>query len=111
LHTFFFGHSFHCHILPLCGYSPARRCSLTCDREYLSRVGYADLLWYGNEHYRDVLGVPGFVAAQRFRLAPVQYDQSGPDRPQAKGDVGKHPTNTCRYTSWKRMNWRASSRK
>jgi hypothetical protein len=47
--------------------------------------------WYGNEHYRDVLGVPGFVAAQRFRLAPVQYDQSGPDRPQEKGDVGKHP--------------------
>jgi hypothetical protein len=47
--------------------------------------------WYGNEHYRDVLGVPGFVAAQRFRLAPVQYDQSGPDRPQRQGEEGKHP--------------------
>lgn len=47
--------------------------------------------WYSNEHYRDVLGVPGFVAAQRFRLAPVQYDQSGPDRPQEAGAVGKHP--------------------
>ena len=47
--------------------------------------------WYGNEHYRDVLGVPGFVAAQRFRLAPVQYDQSGPDRPQAKGGRGETP--------------------
>lgn len=35
--------------------------------------------------------MPGFVAAQRFRLAPVQYDQSGPDRPQAKGEIGKHP--------------------
>jgi len=47
--------------------------------------------WYGNEHYRDVLGVPGFVAAQRFRLAAVQYDQSGPGRPQETSDVGKHP--------------------
>jgi hypothetical protein len=47
--------------------------------------------WYGTDHYRDVLGVPGFVAAQRFRLAPVQYDKSGPDRSQEAGDVGKHP--------------------
>ena len=47
--------------------------------------------WYGTDHYKDVLGVPGFVAAQRFRLAPVQYDKSGPDRSQKVGDVGKHP--------------------
>ena len=47
--------------------------------------------WYGTDHYRDVLGVPGFVAAQRFKLAPVQYDKSGPTRSQEAGDVGKHP--------------------
>lgn len=47
--------------------------------------------WYSTEHFQDVLGVPGFVSAQRFRLAPDQYDQSGPDRRQKPGTTGKHP--------------------
>ena len=31
------------------------------------------------------------MAAQRFRLAPVQYDKSGPERSQKSGNVGEHP--------------------
>lgn len=31
--------------------------------------------WYDNEHLDDVLKVEGFVAAQRFRLAPMNPAQ------------------------------------
>lgn len=34
--------------------------------------------WYTNVHLADVLAVPGFVSAQRFRLA----DPAAPDAPQ-----------------------------
>jgi len=30
--------------------------------------------WYNNQHIPDVLKIPGFVAAQRFRLADAQMD-------------------------------------
>ena len=36
--------------------------------------------WYTNVHLRDVLSVPGFVAAQRFRLADEQMFEPGPYR-------------------------------
>ena len=28
--------------------------------------------WYNNTHLKDVLNVPGFVSAQRFRLSSAQ---------------------------------------
>jgi hypothetical protein len=34
--------------------------------------------WYDNQHLGDVLKVPGFVAAQRFKLARPQSDLPGP---------------------------------
>lgn len=34
--------------------------------------------WYDNEHLDDVLKVEGFVAAQRFRLAPMNPAQESP---------------------------------
>lgn len=35
--------------------------------------------WYNKVHIPDVLNVPGFVAAQRFKIADAQLDKS--DRP------------------------------
>lgn len=35
--------------------------------------------WYDNQHLRDVLAIPGVVAAQRLTLAPVQRTD-GPHR-------------------------------
>ncbi len=34
--------------------------------------------WYSDTHLRDVLGVDGFVAAQRFELARDQMGEPGP---------------------------------
>jgi hypothetical protein len=28
--------------------------------------------WYDNQHFRDLLAIPGFVAVQRFRLTEAQ---------------------------------------
>ena len=33
--------------------------------------------WYSNQHLSDVLNVPGFVAAQRFRLSDTQRPGTG----------------------------------
>ena len=33
--------------------------------------------WYEQHHMPDVLKVPGFVSAQRFRLAPAPGDEPG----------------------------------
>lgn len=33
--------------------------------------------WYEQHHMPDVLKVPGFVSAQRFRLAPAPGDDAG----------------------------------
>jgi hypothetical protein len=33
--------------------------------------------WYNHQHIPDVLNVPGFVSAQRFRLADVQMSRDG----------------------------------
>jgi len=35
--------------------------------------------WYNKVHIPDVLNVPGFVAAQRFKLADVQFGDSERD--------------------------------
>lgn len=32
--------------------------------------------WYTNTHVHDALRVPGFVSAQRFRLAPAQRSET-----------------------------------
>ncbi len=32
--------------------------------------------WYDGQHIPDVLQIPGFVAAQRFRLGPAQMEGS-----------------------------------
>ena len=34
--------------------------------------------WYNGQHIPDVLNVPGFVAAQRFRLADTQMGKNNP---------------------------------
>ena len=34
--------------------------------------------WYNEQHIPDVLNVPGFVAAQRFRLADAQMSDKAP---------------------------------
>jgi hypothetical protein len=65
--------------------------------------------WYGTDHYRDVLGVPGFVAAQRLRLAQVQYEDQTGHRRQAMS-ANTH-TNTYRCTRSKRTILRTFSRK
>ena len=36
--------------------------------------------WYVDRHMPDVLAVPGFVAAQRFRLAPATQEKDAPPR-------------------------------
>jgi hypothetical protein len=36
--------------------------------------------WYNEQHIPDVLNVPGFVAAQRFRLADAQMGDKNPHR-------------------------------
>lgn len=36
--------------------------------------------WYDNRHLPDVLKLDGFVAAQRFRLAPADPPQEAPHR-------------------------------
>ena len=36
--------------------------------------------WYNKQHIPDVLNVPGFVAAQRFRLANAQMGDNNPHR-------------------------------
>ena len=36
--------------------------------------------WYNEQHIPDVLNVPGFVAAQRFRLADAQMGDTNPHR-------------------------------
>ncbi|MGE0487016.1 MAG: hypothetical protein AB7Q81_22890 [Gammaproteobacteria bacterium] len=33
--------------------------------------------WYSNVHIQEVVAVPGFVAAQRFALAPAQMGGAG----------------------------------
>jgi hypothetical protein len=35
--------------------------------------------WYNKQHIADVLNVPGFVAAQRFKLADAQFGDSEQD--------------------------------
>ncbi len=37
--------------------------------------------WYDEVHLRDVLEIPGFVAAQRFRLSEAQIDGAGEAAP------------------------------
>jgi len=37
--------------------------------------------WYNRNHIPDVLNVPGFVCAQRFRLADVQMGGDAASRP------------------------------
>ena len=34
--------------------------------------------WYNGQHIPDVLNVPGFVAAQRFKLADAQMGKNNP---------------------------------
>jgi hypothetical protein len=36
--------------------------------------------WYDNQHLDDVLQLPGFVSAQRFRLSETDPPQSAPHR-------------------------------
>lgn len=36
--------------------------------------------WYDNRHLPDILATEGFVAAQRFRLAPMDPEQEFPHR-------------------------------
>ncbi|MDB5446135.1 MAG: hypothetical protein JWQ97_1452 [Phenylobacterium sp.] len=36
--------------------------------------------WYDSRHIPDVLSVPGFVAAQRFRVQPPAGQTGGPQR-------------------------------
>ncbi len=36
--------------------------------------------WYTNTHVKDVLGIPGFVAAQRFKLSGEQLMGDAPYR-------------------------------
>ena len=36
--------------------------------------------WYDDEHLRDVLGVPGFVAARRFVAVPSVHGELPPNR-------------------------------
>jgi hypothetical protein len=36
--------------------------------------------WYNEQHIPDVLNVPSFVAAQRFRLAEAQMSDTNPHR-------------------------------
>src|SRR3546814_20850907 len=36
--------------------------------------------WYVDRHMPDVLAVPGFTAAQRFRLAPAPDEDNAPAR-------------------------------
>ncbi|MGE3775250.1 MAG: hypothetical protein AB7I32_20170 [Gammaproteobacteria bacterium] len=36
--------------------------------------------WYTNVHLREVLDIPGFVAARRFELSPAQMGGRGPQR-------------------------------
>ncbi len=36
--------------------------------------------WYNRVHLPDVLNVPGFVTAQRFRLADAQVDKNPPHK-------------------------------
>lgn len=35
--------------------------------------------WYNNEHLQDVLTVPGYLRAQRFRLTDFKLDAAMPD--------------------------------
>lgn len=37
--------------------------------------------WYTNQHLSDVLAVPGFVAAQRYVMSPVQRDAAAEGYP------------------------------
>jgi hypothetical protein len=43
--------------------------------------------WYTNEHLKDVLELPGFVGAQRFRFVPYREGASAPHRYLALYDV------------------------
>lgn len=36
--------------------------------------------WYNNQHIPDVLAVPGFVAAQRFKVDDIPRNASAPHR-------------------------------
>lgn len=51
--------------------------------------------WYTGQHMHDVLAVPGFVSAQRFRLGEVQRAEIPPDEPryvaiyEIDGDLGQ----------------------
>ena len=36
--------------------------------------------WYSNRHLADVVAVPGFVSAQRFRLAEPEAEDAPPQR-------------------------------
>jgi hypothetical protein len=38
------------------------------------------LKWYQGQHIHDLLGIPGFVAAQFFKLSDTQYSGSQPQR-------------------------------
>lgn len=35
--------------------------------------------WYTREHLPDVLALPGFVSARRFRVMDFKLDENGPD--------------------------------
>src|SRR5258706_1393826 len=43
--------------------------------------------WYNRVHLPDVLNVPGFVAAQRFRLADTQFDKNPSHKYLAKYEL------------------------
>ena len=36
--------------------------------------------WYTNTHLRDILALPGFVSAQRFKLSDEQLRKKGPHK-------------------------------
>ncbi|MBV1879198.1 MAG: hypothetical protein KUG79_16270 [Pseudomonadales bacterium] len=34
--------------------------------------------WYSNTHIQDIVAIPGFVSAQRFKLSDAQMADAGP---------------------------------
>lgn len=37
--------------------------------------------WYNNQHLSDVLTVPGFISARRYKLSDVKLDEAMPEPP------------------------------
>jgi hypothetical protein len=49
-------------------------------------------LWYNHFHLHQVLALPGFVAATRYRLSPIQTEWYPPKRDVAEWPFGKEFT-------------------